>query len=124
MEVRFFDSNMAVTLGCHDLSRHLRTLMLSSYLSKVFPRLKMIYSVGKPFLHFNNGFTLLHSKHLILFYESMFYCSFHIICPFMSHDGRGPSPSPNTSSSFSSSPTNRRYGPTKHHWMSFFCNYF
>jgi len=29
------------------------------------------------------------------------------------------SPSPNTSSSFISSPTNRRSGPTKHHWMSF-----
>ena len=40
------------------------------------------------------------------------------------HDRKRPSPSPNTSSSFSSNPTNRRYGPTKHHWMSFFCNYF
>jgi len=30
-------------------------------------------------------------------------------------DGRGPSPSPNTSSSFSSSPTHRRSRPTKHH---------
>ena len=27
------------TLGCHDLSRHLRILMFSSSLSKVFPRL-------------------------------------------------------------------------------------
>jgi len=33
-------------------------------------------------------------------------------------DDRGPSPSPNISSSFSSSPTHRRSGPTKHHWMS------
>ena len=40
------------------------------------------------------------------------------------HDSKSPSPSPNTSSSFNSSPTNRRYGQTKHHWMSFFCNYF
>jgi len=40
------------------------------------------------------------------------------------HDRKSPSPSPNTSSSFNSSPTNRRYGQTKHHWMSFFCNYF
>jgi len=31
------------------------------------------------------------------------------------HDRRSPSPSLNTSSSFSSSPTNRRSGPTKHH---------
>jgi len=38
------------------------------------------------------------------------------------HDGKNPNP--NTSSSFSLSPTNRRYGPTKHHWMCFFCNYF
>ena len=38
------------------------------------------------------------------------------------HDRK--SPSPNTSSSFNSSPTNRRYGQTKHHRMSFFCNYF
>jgi len=36
------------------------------------------------------------------------------------HDRKNPSPSPNTSSSFSSSPTNRRSGPTKHHWISFF----
>ena len=36
------------------------------------------------------------------------------------HDRKSSSPSPNTSSSFSSSPTNRRFGPTKHHWMSFF----
>ena len=38
------------------------------------------------------------------------------------HDRKSPSPSPNTSSSFTSSPTNRIYGPTKHHWMSSFCN--
>jgi len=36
------------------------------------------------------------------------------------HDRRSPNPSPNTSSSFSSSPTHRRFGPTKHHWMSLF----
>jgi len=36
------------------------------------------------------------------------------------HDRKSPSPSPNTSSSLSSSPTNRRSGQTKHHWMSFF----
>ena len=40
------------------------------------------------------------------------------------HDRRSPSPSRNTSSSFNSSPTNRRSGATKHHWMSLFVNYF
>jgi len=36
------------------------------------------------------------------------------------HDRKSPSPSPKTSSSLSSSPTNRRSGPTMHHWMSIF----
>jgi len=40
------------------------------------------------------------------------------------HDRRSLSPSPNTSSSFNSSITNRRSEPTKHHWMSVFVNYF
>ena len=40
------------------------------------------------------------------------------------HDRRSLSPSPNISSSFSSSPTNRRSGPIKHYWMSPFVNYF
>jgi len=41
-----------------------------------------------------------------------------VMAEAQAHDRR--SPSPNTSSSFSSSPTNSRSGPTKHHWMSFF----
>ena len=35
-DVKSFDSEIFVTLGCHDLSRHLRILMFSSSLSKVF----------------------------------------------------------------------------------------
>ncbi|XP_068474978.1 uncharacterized protein [Phaseolus vulgaris] len=38
-DVKSFDSEIAVTLGCQVLSTHLRILMFNSSLSKVFPRL-------------------------------------------------------------------------------------
>ena len=37
--VKSLDSEIAVTFGCHDLSKHLRILMFSFSLSKILPRL-------------------------------------------------------------------------------------
>ena len=36
--VKSFDSEMGVTFGCQDLSKHLRILMFNSSLSKILPR--------------------------------------------------------------------------------------
>ena len=84
IEVRSFDSEMAVTFGCHVLSRHFSTLMSSSSFIKLLTKThKVIHSVREPLLHITYWFSLLHSEEFILLDQSMLPNSFYIICAFM-----------------------------------------
>ena len=65
-EVRSFDSEMAVTVGCHVLSRHFSTLMLSSSSSNFLPRLMSWFIVWENLFctsHIDSPFCILKSSY-------------------------------------------------------------
>jgi len=77
MDVKSFNSEIIVTFGCQNLSRHFKIFMFSSSLSKFFPRLIKWFTMWEncfctseivsPFYILNNSYSWMRACFLALF---------------------------------------------------------